>query len=241
MMRRKVQRLSIRSTTLNSFQDWLNDDMWVADDVDQSTVESFIQYMNRPISQKADFGTAFHDWLECETLAGRQIVMNHGDVVSGKCGSDTYSFKFIADEYKSSPLILPMMIATEVPISRSVQLDGVTVTLTGTVDAMSAGRLEDYKTTGTYSYTTYDESMQWRLYSWVTGIHDFVYHVWERKDPLGADPAHRLTTYHDQWCRFNSADEDRLMHVVRKWVSMCKNFSGEWASSNGIEKAWCIK
>jgi hypothetical protein len=191
----------------------MDEEMYVGDDTDQYRLEAFIAYTDRPSTKAADRGTAFHSLLEKSGAMDKwPVVAKEGE----------YLFGFHEDS-ADWPMI-PTVIAAEQKVAKVIVIDGVELTVTGTLDAISAQAIEDFKTTASsYDYEGYANSAQWRLYCWITGIKDFNFHVFQVKDPLKNTDHYRVNKYWVQPHSYLKHDEDAVMKLLGNWVNLIKN------------------
>lgn len=90
------------------------------------------------------------------------------------------------DEYRAS-LQSPVF---EIPVRARYEFtDLPPIIISGRFDVMEGNVIRDGKTTKTFDYETYEDSLQWRFYLDMLGLSKFIYDVFEKKglvdDPNG--------------------------------------------------------
>ncbi len=108
-------------------------------------------------------GTAFHKYLE---LSPEGIAL---DVFE----QDGFTFSVEGD------FTLELPVIRELRASKKYMVDGIAVTVSGQVDALEGKRVDDTKTTGSFSPDRYLEGYQWRYYLDIFGADHFRWNVFE--------------------------------------------------------------
>lgn len=140
-------------------------------------------------SQAMMAGTAFHRVLE-QATAGLELDEAEQD-----------GFKFLFPR----PLSVELAPIREVRASKTYNVDGVPVAVSGQLDQIDGKRIDDHKTTGRFDPDRYLEGFQWRLYLDIFGADRFRWNVFEIAETdgiAGSDAivyevkaAHRLEQY----------------------------------------------
>jgi hypothetical protein len=115
-------------------------------------------------------GTALHTALENGT---------EGDF--SELSADGYTFELRINDELDLPAV------REIKSTRDYEIDGVTVTLVGKVDAILGKRVDDHKLTSRFDAERFLNSMQWRAYLEVFDANEFRWNVFEGR-PESADP-----------------------------------------------------
>lgn len=118
-----------------------------------------------PPSEAMLAGSALHKLLE---TAGTEDLT--------EVDSDGYRFVFQCDGALDLPAI------REMKGTREYEIDGVTVTLVGKVDAVHGKRIDDHKFTSRYDAERFLSSYQWRVYLDVFDASEFRWNIFEGRE-----------------------------------------------------------
>lgn len=116
-----------------------------------------------PPNDKMAMGTAWHSILE-----------NPPDIID-KIDRDGYTFSVECDR----EIILPQV--REIRASKTYNVDGLDVTLTGKVDGIDGNRVTDHKLTFRPDMEKYFEAYQWRAYLDIFNADRFTYYAYHAK------------------------------------------------------------
>lgn len=243
-------KATIRTSTIESYRQYLEDDMFVGDDVDTMPLSAFLDYCNRPGGAKTSKGTFFHSMLErnrFESWPTGAVVNSKGYIINRPIDGSAFlkdwcAFWFSDEMVMDTSSVQPPALANEVAFSKDFTHRGVTLTVTGTVDAVEAACISDTKTTATFDYWSYAHSMQWQVYCWLTGIDSFRYDVYVVKDPLKSDPfSYRVESVNRFMMQASAITHARIEKLLAQWIDMLINHSEQFIDSDGIQKQWAIE
>lgn len=174
---------------------------------DDAELSALLAQLRRetPQTEPMRVGTALHAALEvCEPGS-------HGEL-----SANGYTFVFKADGEIDLPEI------REIKATRDYEIDGVTVTLVGKVDAIHGRRVDDHKFTSRYDAERFLGSYQWRVYLDVFGADEFRWNVFEGRQDTN-DPqryviynVHQLTMH-----RYPGMDAD-VRRVLRTFLDFAR-------------------
>lgn len=150
----------ISPSRIDNYLKYLSGYEWkFGDNFKEFTTEAFIDKLlgiEEP-SHHLEFGTAFHKIFE-DGGYGEQpnpIVKN----------GVTFTFS------KDFELYYPPI--REMPVSKVIG----NVLINGTTDSIDANTVHDLKTSKQFDYEYYSSSVQWQTYLMLTGLSEFIYHV----------------------------------------------------------------
>jgi hypothetical protein len=164
-----------RVSNVEQFRQWENDDEYEVE-----TLLSRLYGLEEP-SEAMQAGTAFHKCLELSQSGLNADRMEH----------DGYVFTFEGDFTLALPEI------RELRAHKVFVVDGEPIAITGQVDGIEGKRIDDHKTTGSFSPDRYLEGYQWRLYLSIFGADMFRWNVFEIAN-LADDPPkqYRVRNHH---------------------------------------------
>jgi hypothetical protein len=185
-------------------------------------IHAFLHNVNLPARKSMDRGTAFHSMIE------------HADAgtLLGIYTSPNEEFEF---DFSKLDTEIPKPSANEVSIAKKLIVGDTILTITGHIDAMSPGRLRDWKTTAKYDWHMYDESYQWRLYCYLTGIDEFVYDVFTIPTDSSMVKAHDSQTQ-----IFTEHHIPEVKKLLADWVNFIKQSDHILKSVPGKHQDWII-
>jgi hypothetical protein len=148
--------LRVSSTDLDAFRRFREDE--------GADLGLFLAQLRRrvPPTPAMIAGTALHAALE-QCLPGSYGVL----------AARGHTFTFEAEGEIDLPEV------REMKATRDYEIDGLTVTLVGKVDAMRGTRIDDHKLTGRFDPERYLASVQWRAYLEIFDADEFRWNVFE--------------------------------------------------------------
>ena len=148
--------LRVSSTDLDAFRRFREDD--------EANLDHFLAQLRRrvPPTPAMIAGTALHAALEHCLPGDYRALAARG-----------HTFTFEAE----GEIDLPE--TRELKATRDYEIDGLTVTLVGKVDAMRGKRIDDHKLTGRFDPERYLSSVQWRAYLEIFEADEFRWNVFE--------------------------------------------------------------
>lgn len=160
--------LTVRTTAVEAFRFWFygqneSNESYNTEDKVIATIKGIYE-----ANIKADYGTACHAIIEDQAKCKRPNGYQY----------DKFSFT----NKQAEPLIAytnehPYMVR-EIPLSKAYEVNGVTLLITGTTDAIEGCYLRDTKTKfSAVDPMEYMESIQWRLYLDMLGLQHFWYDI----------------------------------------------------------------
>jgi hypothetical protein len=212
----------VRVTTLQNYHRWMTGGMTLFNDSAPDDIYAFLENVNQPAKESMDRGTAFHEMIEFAEV---------GSVIETyRTKDDRFEFDF--EKLDTS---IPRPSANEVPISKKLLVGDTVLKVTGHIDAMSPSRLRDWKTTAKYDWHTYNESYQWRLYCYLTGIDEFVYDVFTI--PTGS----AVVKAHDRQVEiFTKYHVPEVKQLLSDWVNFVKMSDSILKEVPGKHRDWII-
>lgn len=135
---------------------------------DEADAEQFISELVHGFapSERMQAGTAFHKALE---LASTGLTVNTLEAMG-------HTFSFRGDfEVRLTEI-------RELRASKTYIVDGLPIVISGQVDGIEGGRIDDTKTTGRFDPDRFMSGYQWRLYLDIFGAQAFRWNVFELRD-----------------------------------------------------------
>lgn len=156
---------------LDTFAMYLTNSYWGRKDdgedvefTDELFIGELLKRFEKTPEMKA--GTALHKILE---------LSQYDTEISNMIGIDgeMYKFEYCIDE--SVDIVLPTLRETR--ITKSLN----NISINGIVDAISATTIWDHKFTKQIQYSKYENSYQWKIYLYITGLNNFKYNLFQGK------------------------------------------------------------
>lgn len=170
-----------------------------------------------PATEAMLAGTAFHQALESAPP---------GEYADLAAGGYTFDLAGIVGELEVPPI-------RELKTTREYEIDGITVTLVGKVDALHGRRVDDHKLTGSLDVEKYLSSFQWKAYLELFGADEFRWNVFEGKETRPHSKHYVITALHPLSAyRYPSMRAD-----VENEIGLFVEFAREWLPERIVREA----
>ncbi len=197
---------SYRVSNIEQFRQFEQDE-----DFELDTLLNRLQGLEEP-SEAMMAGTAFHKCLE----------LSKPGLVADRVEHDGYVFTFEGD------FTLELPVIRELRAYKTFVVDGESITITGQVDGLEGKRIDDHKTTGSFSPDRYLEGYQWRLYLNIFGADMFRWNVFEIAN-LADDPPknYRVRNHHTlEQFRYPGMERD-CVDLVERFARFVRHYLPE--------------